>query len=168
MKNAAITLASLMLVLAACATGVDVPADDDGVTDPETTTTSTTTTTTAASPEPADVEDDGGDQTSVPETPGVTTDLSGKVDLAAADLAGRLGMGTADITIFSAETVTWRDGALGCPEEGRAYTQALVTDGYRIVLSANGELHSYHGRGTGDPFYCADPQEPYESGNADV
>ena len=42
-----------------------------------------------------------------------------------------------DVTVVSYEDVTWPDGALGCPEPGMSYTQALVP-GARLVLEADG------------------------------
>lgn len=155
-------LMALMLALAACGSGIDAEGDADTVAAGGTTTTTTVATTESPDDgqpgvEPAEVED--VDDT--PRTPIARTDLSREVDMATADLASRLGMGDADIVVFSAESVVWRDGSLGCPVEGRAYTQALVQDGYRIILTANGENHYFHGAGTGDPFLCEDPQEPY-------
>ena len=155
-------LVALMLLLAACGSGIDAEGDTEAAAAGEATTT--TTVDPGAAPEaeqpglePAEVED----VQETPRTPIAKTDLSREVDTATADLAGRLGMGDADIVVFSAESVVWRDGSLGCPVEGRAYTQALVQDGYRIVLTANGESHYYHGAGSGDPFLCENPQEPY-------
>jgi hypothetical protein len=74
-------------------------------------------------------------------------------DIASADLATRLDISIDEIEIVSVEEVTWPDGALGCPEPDRMYTQALV-NGSRILLRAAGIVHEYHsGRGD-DPFYC--------------
>ncbi len=79
-------------------------------------------------------------------------------DLAVADLADRLGVDPASITVMLSEDVTWRNGSLGCPEPGMSYTQALV-DGFRIVLEAEGREYAYHsGRGA-PPFLCARPAE---------
>ena len=64
-----------------------------------------------------------------------------------ADLEPRVG-GPADPEVISAEPMTWSDGALGCPEPGKSYTQALV-DGYQLVLEVNGERYDYRvGSGT--------------------
>ncbi len=79
-----------------------------------------------------------------------------KVAAAIADLARRTGADPAAITIVSAEAVTWNDGALGCPQPGMAYTQALV-DGYRLILSLNGVTYAYHAAVRGDVFYCERP-----------
>lgn len=69
------------------------------------------------------------------------------------------GVEREDVEIRVAELVTWPDGALGCPEPDRGYTQALV-DGYRIVLAAEGVEAVFHGEEGGEPFRCEDPGEP--------
>jgi len=75
------------------------------------------------------------------------------VAAARADAARRFGQPPSAFTLVSAEPVTWRDGSLGCPQPGRAYTQALVP-GWRIRLSGpNGEL-DYHARANGVPVLC--------------
>jgi hypothetical protein len=59
-----------------------------------------------------------------------------------ADLSSRLGEAVTDPLVVSAEAVTWNDGALGCPEPGQGYTQALV-DGYRVVVEVDAETYDY-------------------------
>lgn len=86
------------------------------------------------------------------------TPLDDHVDVATADLAQRRGVAEGEITVVTAERVTWRDSSLGCPEEGRVYSQALV-DGYRIVLEVDGEQAAYHGRTGEQPTWCEDPAE---------
>ncbi len=64
-----------------------------------------------------------------------------------ADAAQRSGRKPEEIEVIAAESVTWSDGSLGCPQPGMAYTQAIV-EGYRIRLRAGGEELDYHaGRG---------------------
>lgn len=75
---------------------------------------------------------------------------------AKADLAAELGIDQSEIEVVSHESVTWRDGSMGCPEAGGMYTQALV-DGYRIVLAAGGEEYHYHGAAGEPPFRCDNP-----------
>ena len=58
-----------------------------------------------------------------------------------ADLERQTG-GPSDPEVVSAAAVTWNDGSLGCPEAGKAYTQALV-DGYQVILEVNGERYDY-------------------------
>lgn len=160
--NTKTALVACVVLLAACGSGIDTEGGSDApaVADGTTSTSVTAGTSQDAEQqplEPAEVED----VQETPRTPVAKADLAREVEMATADLAGRLGMGDADIQVFSAESVVWRDGSLGCPVEGRAYTQALVQDGYRIILTANGEMHYFHGAGSGDPFLCENPQEPY-------
>ncbi|MEX2532619.1 MAG: hypothetical protein WD360_01495 [Nitriliruptoraceae bacterium] len=69
------------------------------------------------------------------------------------------GFNAEDLTVTSAEPVTWPDGALGCPEPGGIYTQALVP-GYRITIaSPDGEV-VFHGADGANPIRCDDPQPP--------
>jgi hypothetical protein len=73
------------------------------------------------------------------------------------DAAQRLGVETDAIVVTRAEAVTWNDGALGCPEPGMFYTQALV-DGYWIVVEANGQSLDYRAQGNGFFRVCDRPQ----------
>lgn len=71
-----------------------------------------------------------------------------------ADAAKRLGLAESAIVLTQAESVTWNDGSLGCPEPGRMYTQSLVP-GYRVVAkTADGEL-AYHTDSRGQVVNCA-------------
>lgn len=86
---------------------------------------------------------------------------------ALADAARRLGDATAPAPeVVSAERVVWRDGSLGCPQPGRAYTQALVP-GFRVRLRAGERILDYHAGRSGVPQWCAPglaqdplPQDP--------
>lgn len=69
------------------------------------------------------------------------------------DAANRSATARADIKVTSAEAVTWPDSALGCPQPGMLYTQALVA-GYRIVLQAGNQVLNYHASARGKPVYC--------------
>jgi hypothetical protein len=55
--------------------------------------------------------------------------------------------------VRSIDSVTWRDGSLGCPRPGRLYTQALVP-GWRIRIDAGGVLHQYHADRRGMWVWC--------------
>ncbi len=77
-----------------------------------------------------------------------------------AQAAEETGADPSDITVIVAEEVTWRDGSIGCPQEGMGYTQALVP-GYRAVLEVGGEELHFHASNSGDFRLCADPQPPY-------
>ncbi|MGH3384379.1 MAG: hypothetical protein ACRDO1_07365 [Nocardioidaceae bacterium] len=78
---------------------------------------------------------------------------------AVADLAQRIGVDPAEITVVSVEEVTWRDGSLGCPREGMMYTQALVP-GTRIMLARQAQTYEYHAGAGREPFLCDNPQPP--------
>jgi hypothetical protein len=69
------------------------------------------------------------------------------------DLAGRRGIDVDSIQVLEADSVNWRSGAIGCPQSGVYYTQALVP-GYRLLLQAGFEVFTYHSRRGGDPFLC--------------
>ncbi len=75
------------------------------------------------------------------------------VAAATTDLARRTGAAEGDIAVVSVEAVVWRDGSLGCPQPGMAYTQVL-TDGARITLEHNGTSYVYHSGGDREPFLC--------------
>jgi hypothetical protein len=75
------------------------------------------------------------------------------VDKAILDLVARIGVSPEGVTIVAAETKTWSDGSLGCPQPGMSYTQALV-DGSRVLLEADGRLYAYHAGSDGEPFLC--------------
>jgi hypothetical protein len=71
-----------------------------------------------------------------------------------ADAARRFKVESSAVVLTRAERVTWPNGALGCPEPGRMYTQMLVP-GYRVVAkTAEGEL-TYHTDARGNVVNCA-------------
>jgi hypothetical protein len=90
----------------------------------------------------------------------VPQELRQQVDFALEDLASRLGIDRGSIQIQEARRVTWRSGAIGCPQPGLGYTQALVP-GLRITLRSDGRTFHYHAAGNGQPFHC--PSERAES-----
>lgn len=65
------------------------------------------------------------------------------IQAAQADLAERLNISLEGIVIQSAEAVEWPDASLGCPQPGMMYAQ-VITPGYRIVLTAQGQDYVYH------------------------
>lgn len=109
-----------------------------------------------------DAEPDGGEEE--PSDGTQPTDLAAEIEFALADAASASGVPQDDIRVLLAERVTWNDGAMGCPEPGGMYTQALV-DGYRILLSVDGAEWAYHGQDGQDPFHCEDPKEPSGAGS---
>jgi hypothetical protein len=74
-----------------------------------------------------------------------------------AHLAAALDRSPSSIDVVRVEPVTWRDGSLGCPEPGMAYTQALV-EGFRVILAADGTTYDYR-VGRGGIFRRCDQQD---------
>ncbi len=102
---------------------------------------------------PAEPTSEGADPTGSP------TDVPENVQAAIDDLAERLGVPATSIQPGPLEQVTWSDSSLGCPSPGTSYAQVL-TDGYRVVLTADGQEYAYHAGADGELFYCADPRDP--------
>lgn len=76
------------------------------------------------------------------------------VELARHDLADHLDVPEENITVVSAQPVTWSDASLGCPQPGMRYAQ-VVTEGSRIVLRHDDRTYDYHaGEGRPEPFLC--------------
>ena len=71
------------------------------------------------------------------------------------DLSTRLDVDPATVSLSGATPVQWRSGALGCPEPGMNYTQALVP-GIWIMLRVGNTAYHYHAVPGGQPFYCPD------------
>ncbi len=164
-----LALASLILAGAACG--------DDGASSPNTSPDTTVNPSEPSTP-PTTSTPSTPPSTSAPDTTAPTPgtdegdtgqDFTSDSDAAIADLAQRLGIDEADVTVKSEEEVTWRDGSAGCPEPGMMYTQALVP-GRRLILTANGEDYAYHSA-EGDYFYCekpaADGTAPEGAGSTD-
>lgn len=89
------------------------------------------------------------------------TPLDAATRAAVEDAARRTGSDVANWAVEKAEPVTWRDGALGCPQPGVLYTQALVP-GYRIIVRSGGIRLDYHASLRGTPVLCpaGQAQEP--------
>src|SRR4051794_3727547 len=76
-------------------------------------------------------------------------------DLARKDLAERLKIDAAKITVVSQKETVWPDGSLGCPQPGMSYTQ-VQTPGFMIELSAGGKTYMYHSDKR-NVLYCETP-----------
>jgi hypothetical protein len=87
-------------------------------------------------------------------------ELQQAIGTARQDLAKRRGVEAGSIDVLEANHVNWRSGAIGCPEPGVYYTQALVP-GYRVLLRIGSESFAYHSRQGGSPFLC--PSDRAES-----
>lgn len=58
------------------------------------------------------------------------------------DAADRAGVPASQVEVTSIEAREFNDASLGCPEEGMFYAQ-VVTPGFKIVVSADGEEYDY-------------------------
>lgn len=72
---------------------------------------------------------------------------------AQADLSAKLGITKDELGLPSVQSVTWRSGAIGCPEKGTVYTQALVP-GLLMLFRYDNESYRYHAKRNGTPFHC--------------
>jgi hypothetical protein len=86
--------------------------------------------------------------------------LQQQIDFAISDLAQSRGVERDAVTASTAQRVSWRSGAIGCPVPGMNYTQALVP-GSLIILKVGEKQFEYHARNGGPPFYC--PADRVES-----
>ncbi len=66
------------------------------------------------------------------------------------ELASR---GVGDASVVLAEATVWPNGAMGCPEPGRMYTQALI-DGYRVVFESGSDRWDYRVSQRGGFMLC--------------
>jgi hypothetical protein len=82
-----------------------------------------------------------------------TLTLETAVQAALADAARRTGLPVESLQVQSAAAVTWGDGALGCPQPGMVYTQALVP-GFRVRIQAGGQGLDYHAGRRGAVVLC--------------
>ena len=100
-------------------------------------------------------------QSETPEQEAVAApmNLNTQIALSKQDLAQHLDVAPESVVISGARQVTWRSGALGCPEPGKSYTEALVP-GAVIFLQAGNMIYAYHAKIAGEPFYC--PRERVE------
>ncbi|MBI2590990.1 MAG: hypothetical protein HYW33_03930 [Candidatus Blackburnbacteria bacterium] len=74
------------------------------------------------------------------------------------NLSKRLSVGRDTVIVNSVTEAIWRDGSLGCPEPGKAYTLAVV-GGYKISLSLEDKTYFYH-TGPQERFIlCENPQD---------
>jgi len=75
------------------------------------------------------------------------------LSVAIGDLAQRLNIDPAGISVIETRAVVWPDRSLGCPRPGMAYAQ-VPQDGALIRLRAGGREFDYHSGGGRPPFLC--------------
>lgn len=129
----------------------------DGAADASTATTTTSTTTTAQAPAttraPSDAAGAQESSTTAPQSSeednkgGGDDAVTGQVpthlmDQVFAHAEGHTGVSASTMRVLRAESVTWPDGSLGCPEPGMQYTQALVP-GYWVEIAVGDDTLDY-------------------------
>ncbi|MHB8994674.1 MAG: helix-turn-helix domain-containing protein [Armatimonadota bacterium] len=77
-----------------------------------------------------------------------------EINLARADLAGRLGVTPESVSIERFEQRDWPNTSLGCPQAGMMYAQ-VVTPGYYILLRHGADVFEYHSDRNGRIAYCS-------------
>jgi len=86
--------------------------------------------------------------------PGADGSISVEALLAALRTDAARHAGARAITAGPVEEVVWSDGALGCPQPGLAYTQALVP-GWRVRVEVAGAAPlTYHASRRGQWLLC--------------
>lgn len=129
-------MAWLTLVVVSCGTPADEARPDaTTATEPAMTTSTAATTATTTTMEMT------------------VLDQAKLTEAAIHDLSRRLLTTEDNIELIEAKLVEWPDGAIGCPEEGMAYTQAIV-EGAQILLRADGRVYDYHTGSDGVAFLC--------------
>lgn len=73
----------------------------------------------------------------------VPAEAEGIVDRVIEDASSVLGVDANDLSVASFKPVDWPDASLGCPEEDGVYA-AVVTPGYRIVVTGGDRTLTYH------------------------
>ena len=81
------------------------------------------------------------------------TGLQNLTEKAKEDLAQRLNISIAQISVIEAKAVVWPDASIGCPQPGMRYKQ-VPEDGALIVLQVNGITYEYHSGGRRGLFLC--------------
>jgi hypothetical protein len=145
-RHAALVVAAAALLAACGPAAEDSPPAGDDPGAPE--------AGADADPEDADPGDDA-------EEGGEAIGLDEAARMAVEDAADERGLTEEEIEVVRLEEVDWPDGAMGCPEEGEVYTQAIVP-GYVIVLEVGDEEVHYHGAEGQPPFHCEDPADDAE------
>ena len=158
-----LVLVAVSAVAAACAglpaaTPAATPAPATGGAAP--TTTPEPTTEPVPTPRPSATPDRNIPRVSISPVPGDGASVPAAVLAAVvADAARRTGTAPSDVTVVTARSVNWPDGALGCPQPGFMYTQ-MVEPGYQVVVESGGTRLDYRVGMGGAPQLCENPPGP--------
>jgi len=82
--------------------------------------------------------------------------LSELIEQSRNDLASRVNVKAAAITVVEARYVVWPDSSAGCPMPGYEYMQ-MLTEGVLIRLEAGSRTFHYHSARSGPAFLCEKP-----------
>jgi hypothetical protein len=157
---------AVIAVVACLLAGCDGAVDDDGAPTrslpPSTPPAAAVTSAPAATPSP-----EGSARPSARAAdPGENSEVAARqvprrlVTLAQSDLSERIRAPVNEISVISADAVTWPDTSLGCPHPERRYAQGPQA-GARIVLEIGDTRYRYHTGGrTTKPFLCQRPTAP--------
>ncbi len=66
-------------------------------------------------------------------------------------LAEQLGVAAQDVSVVSVEATNWPDSCLGAEQPGQMCA-AVITPGYRVVLSAGGQTYEVHTNESGSNY----------------
>jgi len=92
-------------------------------------------------------------QMSSPYPPPSSTGMESLIERAKNDLAARLSIPVAEISLVETKEVVWPDSSLGCPQPGMEYLQ-VPEDGAQILLQAQEKVYDYHVGGARGLFLC--------------
>lgn len=81
------------------------------------------------------------------------------IDSARQDLAKRLSVAQAEITLIDVRAVTWGNSSLGCAQKGMVYSDVL-TPGFLVILRSGNSQYEYHAGSDQVPSFCENPQAP--------
>jgi hypothetical protein len=91
--------------------------------------------------------------------PGIPDPETFMTERVRAALADRLNIDISAVSVVDAEEVEWSDAALGCPMPEQMYVQ-VITPGFRITVSAEGETYTYHTDMDGNMVLCGPDGQP--------
>lgn len=86
------------------------------------------------------------------------------VEAAVAELAATSQTGDGPVRVVLARRETFPDGALGCPQPGKSYTQALV-EGFRVVLAKGDRFWLFTAGSDGAPRLCRSGEDDGGTGS---
>lgn len=151
---------AVALGAAGCVAGAGAPGSGGASVAAAPTAAGTTSSSPEVTPVPSPVPSRFIPRVSLPPAPVDPAAVPGAIVAAVlADASGRTGVAAAAITFLRAEATTWPSGALGCPEPGQMYTEALVP-GYWLVVEAGGQRLDYRATESGAFKLCANPPGP--------